>query len=388
MTEITLWGVTASPYLLKMQSLADYSGLSWQRWPDQTSRFNAVRTFWRLSRARKNRSIERLPKRLEGLDEYPAVPYYSFDQRSFYYDSSGFAYHLDQLGHKAAPLVPANAQLRFVCQLIDEAFDEFGLYMVHHNRWVTSAATNRMGEITSREMSNLFPLGLRYQIARELPKRQVRRCPYLFSVAPAGFEAGVAEQLTPPSLEGFPPTHDILNRAWRHYLAAMEPVLSEQPYLLGQRFTLADASAYGQLSMNLSDGKSAEIIAELAPKTFKYLCMIRDGRHKTSTGDLVLSETLLPLMDIIGDTFLPLMKQNNAAYSEAFKAGQRLFNEAAFDRGEALYEGTLLGQPFRSVVKSFQVPVWQSICRSWSELQTHEREKVETIYPSLAAIQS
>jgi glutathione S-transferase len=46
--------------------------------------------------------------------------------------------------------------------------------------------------------------------------------------------------------------------SWRRYLAAMENVLREQPFLLGQRFTLADASAYGQLSMNLVDGRAAE----------------------------------------------------------------------------------------------------------------------------------
>ncbi len=49
--------------------------------------------------------------------------------------------------------------------------------MVHHNRWAVSAATNCMGEFTSREMQKLYPLGLYRRVATSLPKRQVRRCP-------------------------------------------------------------------------------------------------------------------------------------------------------------------------------------------------------------------
>jgi hypothetical protein len=32
---VIFWGVIASPYQLKMQALADFGGLPWQRWPDQ-----------------------------------------------------------------------------------------------------------------------------------------------------------------------------------------------------------------------------------------------------------------------------------------------------------------------------------------------------------------
>jgi glutathione S-transferase len=36
-------------------------------------------------------------------------------------------------------------------------------------------------------------------------------------------------------------------------LAALEGVLTRQPFLLGARFTVADASVYGQFGMNLKD---------------------------------------------------------------------------------------------------------------------------------------
>jgi glutathione S-transferase len=383
MTALILWGATASPYQLKMQALADAAGVSWLRAPEQVGTVKALAMALRLRRAQRAESVERFPQREVGLDEYPAVPFYTFDGKSFYYDSTGLAWHLEQRLPGATGLIPAEPAERFLCQLIDEAFDEFGLYMVHHNRWAVSAATNTMGEFTSRELRKVYPLGLHRRLAKQLPERQVRRCPYLFSVSPPGFDAGVSEKLTPPALPGFPPTHDILNTAWRRYLAAMEAVLAEQPYLLGEGFSLADASAYGQLSMNLVDGRAAELLEELAPRTFTWLCMIRDGGHKGSEGKPVLHACLGPLLEIIAETFMPLMRQNATAYRAAVDQGQTLFNEGAFDRGEALYDGTLMGQPFRSVAKSFQVPVWRDLCRSWAALEVSAREQLRVLCPQL-----
>jgi hypothetical protein len=384
MANITFWGVIASPFQLKMQALADYAGFKWQRWPDQASLLGAVKTSTRLRGAKRAQTIDRFSGRQAELDEYPAVPYYSFDGKQFYYDSSGLAYHLDQLNTGSPLLIPEQPAQQFMCQLIDEAFDEFGLYMVHHNRWIVSAATNKMAEITTAEMRKLAPPGGRQLMARKLAQRQVRRCPYLFSVAPAEFDAGVSAKLTPPSREGFPPTHEILDLAWRHYLNAMETLLTHQPFLLGERFTLADASAYGQLSMNLIDGRAAQLLQELAPRTFQWLCTIRDGGHKGSTGELFLSSHLQSLLKIIGETFIPLMQQNEAAYNTALSQGQTLFNEAAFDRSEALYNGSLTGMPFRAVIKSFQVAVWRDICLSWRALGDSDRTQLQELYPILS----
>jgi len=383
MANITFWGLIASPFQLKMQALADYAGLTWERWPDQAGRLDAIGALLRLRSARQRKAIARYPQRDPGLDEYPEVPFYTLDRRRFYYDSTGLALHLDAVSDAPPKLLPEHPSLRFVCRLIDEAFDEFGLYLAHHNRWVTSAATNIMGDMTAREMRALVPGMLRGRMARQLARRQVRRCPYLFSVAPAGFDCGMPAALTPPSRQGFPPTHALLDTAWRRFLAAMETALAAQPFLLGSRFTLADAAAYGQLGMNLVDGRAADLLRELAPRTIAWLCLIRDGGHRDSRGELSLGESLLPLLTCIADTFVPLMRQNEAAHRVARERGQTLFNEAAFDRGEALYDGSLLEMPFRAVVKTFQVVVWRELCAQWRALAESERVALQRRMPPL-----
>ena len=378
MIKFVLWGVGASPYQLKMQSLLDFTGHDWERWPQQAGRRSGLSMALRLAVAKHRGKIQRFPAMSAEFDEYPAVPFYTSNGTSFYYDSSSMAYQLDQDPQRQTSLlIPQDPKLAFICQLIDEAFDEFGLYMVHHMRWVGSAQTTPMGQMTAQEFRRLLPPGGISLLARRLYRRQVARCPYLFSVAPRGYDAGVAKDRTPPSRLGFPPTHALLDEAWRRYLAAMEHLLSNQPYLLGGRFTLADASVYGQLGMNLVDPQAIAQLELLAPRTFRWLCAIREGRQNEGCGDLALTPSLEPLLRIIMSTFGMLMRQNEKAYEHAVADGETVFNEAAFDRHHALYDGHLLGYPFRAVAKTFQVRVWRELKESWQALEAQDRESLE-----------
>jgi glutathione S-transferase len=381
MPKFILWGLTASPYQLKMQSLLDYAGHRWERWPQQVGRRTALAMAVRLAMAKRRRAVMRFPALSPELDEYPAVPFYTLDGRSFYYDSTSLAHHLDDLQEcHAAPLVPLDPRLAFICQLLDEAFDEFGLYMVHHMRWVGSARTTPMGDMTASELRPLLPPGFAPLVARHLYRRQASRCPYLFSVAPDAYEAGVSRARTPPRRAGFPPTHALLNEAWRDYLAGMEHLLTAQPYLLGERFTLADASAYGQLGMNLVDPQASALLQELAPRTFGWLCAIRVGEHIGTRGELALTPALQPLLRIISRTFVTLMQQNEKAYEQARAAGETRFNEAAFNLHRALYDGQLLEHPFRAVVKTFQVRVWRELKASWRALGKYDQDVLQRDY--------
>jgi len=377
MPAYAIWGSELSPFALKLRALLDYAEIPYRWLPEEGGRLENLRIAWRLRQAQRRGAVVRYPE-LSPLDEYPLVPYVIEDGRRFHYDSSALARWLDVHPQRRSPtFFPEPPALSFVAQLIDEAFDEFGLYMVHHMRWVLSAATNDAGRRLAREFRRLLPPGMGPRLGRRFAARQVRRLPYLFSVAPSGYSAGVSAALTPPSREGWPETHTLLNQAWERHLAGMEAVLLRQRYLLGDRFTVADASAYGQLGMNLTDPSAADRMRELAPATFAWLGAIRDRRHVGSRGSLTLSTHLAPLLEIVMLTFPPLMRQNEAAYERASKSGERLFNEPAFNRGRALYDGGLLGQPFRSVVKTFQVRVWRDLRAAWSKLPESERARFE-----------
>ncbi len=379
-----VWGSELSPFTLKLRALFAYAGVPYRMLPEEGGRVESCGALGRIELAKRWRTALRYPAR-SSLDEYPLVPFV-LTGGGVAYDSSALARWLDDL-HPAAlgPLVPFDPALAFAAQLIDEAFDEFGLYLVHHARWVVSAATNDAGARLAREFARVLPPGAGPAFARRFAARQVRRLPYLFSVAPAGAAVdGLPPALTPPARPGFPPTHRLLAHAWEAYLDGVESVVRTQPYLLGERFTLADASAYGQLGLNLKDPTAAEIMQRRVPATFRWLCAIRDGHHVGRRGAVALSPCLRGLFDAIARTFVPLMIQNEAAYDAARAAGETLFNEPAFDRGRALYDGTLLGCPFRAVAKTFQVRVWRELRSAWALLDTPMRVPLLRVLPTTA----
>lgn len=383
-----IWGSELSPFALKLRALCDFAGIQYAWLPRDGSRLLNYRALWMINLAKRRRTAIRYPQ-LSELDEYPLVPFLIEEGRRVYYDSSALARWIDDCrSPPAVRLFPEEPALAFVAQLIDEAFDEFGLYMVHHKRWVLSAASNDAGKRLAREFARVLLPGTGAAFAKNFARRQVRRLPYLFSVAPAGFSIpGLPRDLTPPSRAGFPETHGLLDQAWERHLEGMETVLTSQPFLLGERFTVADAAAYGQLGMNLEDPTAAELMRERAPVTHQWLCRIRDGEHVASAGGLELSHDLRPLLGVIAATFVPLMRQNTQAYQAAHERGESLFNESAFDCGRACYDGELLGRPFRSVVKSFQVRVWRELCDAWEALPEDARVRVSRILPNRASFE-
>jgi len=371
-----VWGSELSPFALKLRALLDYAGIPYRWLPAEGGRMENLRAARRVALAKRRCTAIRYPAMSE-LDEYPLVPFLIEEGGDVYYDSSALAHWIDDRHASASgPLFPEEPAQAFLARLIDEAFDEFGLYMVHHNRWVPSAATNDAGERLAGEFSKMLLPGMRGLFALRFSRRQTRRLPYLFSVAPPGLAAVRPGVPPPPAPNGFPETHRLLEEAWEAYLDGMETVLADQPYLLGERFTVADASAYGQLGMNLRDASTAERMRDRAPLTHAWLCAIRDARHAGSSGSLHLEGRLSRLVEIILRSFVPLMRQNQQAYREARQRGETLFNERAFDAGRALYDGTLLGKPFRSVVKSFQVQVWGELQAAWDALSSEERDQL------------
>lgn len=375
-----LWGSELSPFTLKLRACAAFARLAVRNVPADGTRLQNVRAALQMERAKQTRTALRYP-RTSALDEYPLVPFLLPARGGVLYDSSALARWLDDV-HPApgGPLVPYEPALRFVASLIDEAFDEIGLYLVHHNRWVHSARTNDAGARLAGELRPFLVPGTTAWYGRRFARRQVRRLPYLFSVAPAGYAVpGLAPALTPPSRPGFPPTHALLDAIWERWLGDVERVLRAQPYLLGERFTIADASVYGELAMNLADPTTNQRMQALAPTTHAWLLSIQAGRHVDACGPLRLSETLVPLLASIAETFVPLMRQNAAAFAGA---RSRVFNERAFFQHQALYDGTLLGSPFRHVVKTFQVVVWEELRAEWAMLSDAARADVERLLPA------
>ncbi|MCP4688527.1 MAG: glutathione S-transferase family protein [Desulfobacterales bacterium] len=381
-----IFGSELSPFTLKLIAMCEYAGLPHRFLPDQGKTLENFKIIRRKESLVRNKLPLTWPEMTE-LDEFPAVPFLFGPDGENLYDSSAIGVWLDRqapIENRRHPLFPDHdPALAFIIRLIDEYADEYGLYMVHHYRWKVSAKDNDAGKRLAHEFRTLVRI-LQPLMARRLGARQTRRLPYLFSVAPRDFKIeGLPKDLQPPTRGDSPPTHQLLEESFTYLLSVLEPVLKQRSYLLGDRFTLADAGIYGQLAMNLTDPSAAETIRDQAPTTYRWLQQILAGDFTPvrSNGHLGLDDAIAPLLAEICRVYVPLMQQNLAAYHRYRKQDQTLFNEEAFWKDQALYDGVLDGHPFRSVVKTFQAKTWLDVRQHWDSLESDSRQRLESILP-------
>jgi len=374
-----LWTSELSPFGLKVELLCRQAKLPFACHPQQAG-------FWQGHKTR--RRVEALQKRklaitwplLNDLDELPLVPYLLGPNGENLVDSSAIGYWLQQQNPDLTLIPKPDTAARFAMALIDEALDEFGLYMAHHNRWAVSADDNNAGQRLSNEMGVLLGPFKRF-IANQFPKRQTRRLPYLFSVAE---KDRYQHQHQLPQPESFPPTQQLLDNAFEQLLNAVEGVYHNQPYLFGKSMTLADASVLGQLGMNLYDQSAWNIIEQKAPLTANTIKQHyrQEPPATEETTDIQLNEAIKPLLQWCCRYFVPLMQQNYCAYQQYKTQGETVFNERGFNLRRAIYEGVLQGHPFRSVAKTFQVACWEALHQQWKQLPTEEKSALELFLPS------
>ena len=227
-------------------------------------------------------------------------------------------------------------------------------------------------------------MGMRKFFARRFAQRQVRRLPYLFSVASQDHHDPQMDQaLSPPSRDGFPETGGLLEASWIRLMQGLDNLLKMQPWLFGECCTLADLALYGQLAINLDDPSSARTMMQRYPVVYEWLHQIRHGTYPAHN-PLARPEArdcLQPLLTEVCRTHIPLMQQNYRAYVRMRDNGQTLFNEAAFNKNEALYNGEIDGQVFRAVAKSFQYQVWRRCCQRWRGLNSEHKKQLATLHP-------
>ncbi len=369
-----VWTSELSPFGLKVILLCRYYGLPFRVLPEQGTTAERIR--YSLRRELLTRGVLPLTWPLMTADdEFPLVPFLFGPDGENLYDSTAIAEWFDQQTEAARCLLSDDPVARFVTALIDDYADEFGLYMVHHNRWKVSALDNDASERLVRELG--IPGLLKQPVMARWQRRQTERLPYLFSVAPEGFQlAGMPAGVQPPSRPGFPATHALLEDAFERLITILDTLLSQRRFILGERMTLADAALYGQLGMNLSDPSACRWMQSRAPALHAWLKRLHCGDLALlqASGGLQIDTALAPLLAEISRVFVPLMQQNLLSYERWRAQGEVLFNERAFDAGRALYFGEIDGHEFCHVAKSFQAKVWRQRVGEWralSELARH-----------------
>jgi len=351
-----------SPFSLKARLLCKAFGLQPRLTPEDGGPVIAARIQAKMELAAHGfgRCLHRSPS---PLDELPLVPWLFPNTGGYLCDSTEIGLYLERTQKADGRLTASDPACAFAVRLIEEAVDEVGLYALHHMRWVASGRTTTAMDVLQDEVAGSLGRTAARVFTGRFGPRQVRRLAYLFSVAPETDEfADMAPAMRPPSRSGFPPTHRLLEEIWEQMIDAVESALADgRPYLFGEGLTLADAALMGNLGSTLSvDPDAALRLEQRAPLTTQWLRKSLDSSLTLSAVQR-LDDVHRPLLKWASEAFLPLMQQNAQAYALCPREHGGPRNEMAFDRGVNLFEGHLLGHPYKTVVKDFQYKVYREL---------------------------
>jgi glutathione S-transferase len=380
MSHWIVYGSELSPFTLKVLAMCRYKGLPVRFFPPDGRWIEKLRIEQRKAKLVRRKLPLTYPE-FTADDEFPLVPFLFGPNGENLYDSTAIGEWLDKEFSWLGRLIPDHdPALAFLVRLLDEFADEWMLYLVHHFRWKVSATNNDAGQRLAREL-RWVTLGFDWPVRKFFSARQVRRLPYLFSVAPDDFVIpGLPAERQPPARRGFPATHALIEDSYQRIVLALDDVLSRQPYLFGDVPTMADFSIYGQVGMNLSDPSANAFIRQTSEAVHDWVQrMHRHEFAEPGTGKLALSPALEPLLTEVGRVFVPLMQQNAAAVERFRAAGETRFNERAFNAGRCLYDGAIDGKPFRHVAKTFQAKTWRRLGQAWARLSDDDHHRVTSL---------
>lgn len=165
-------------------------------------------------------------------------------------------------------------------------------------------------------------------------------------------------------------------RVQAHYLEtldALEFVLSKQPFILGQRPTLADYGLYGSMFRHFfCDPTPARIMGSRAPAVHEWVARLWNTHlHEYSTAPFQdhVTDSLKPLMGIVSSEFIP--------YQQA--------NEEACNNGKKQFEFNSKGTPFKLPVQQYRAWRFQRLRTRYQTLDPATQQELNTCFPELGA---
>ena len=258
--------------------------------------------------------------------------------------------------HPSPSVRPSGGVQRFISELLHVYGDEWLTLPAMHYRWNYNEAWTfkQFGALAAPDAD----LETQLKIGQKRGKMFKGFVPML----------GINEQ-TIPAIE----------RSYETFLDELSAHLSEHPFLLGGRPSLADISFYGPLYAHLyRDPESGKIMKFRAPKVAEWVERLLTGDYEA--GDLIggdaIPDTLLPLLSRHFAEHLPVLEQTNKLLC-TWAAGQTKGAEVPRALGMADFQiGEIKGQ---IIARTFSLYRLQAAMDVYAELSDAEREAADAM---------
>jgi len=196
------------------------------------------------------------------------------------------------------PIIPPDPEQAYICRLIEDYADEWLWRPAMHYRWSNARDRQLLGTMIVDELFKDI------KAPTWLKRWKIRRRQKSHFVDQDGVNAGNRAHV---------------EQGYLKLLKMLETIFQSRPFIFGERPTLADFGLFGPMFRHFSqDPTPAEIMRESAPAVFEWVGRMWNARASRLSGELVtgIPDDLLPVLTEIGETHLPNLAANTAAWRE------------------------------------------------------------------------
>ncbi|MFP6746718.1 MAG: glutathione S-transferase C-terminal domain-containing protein [Alphaproteobacteria bacterium] len=277
------------------------------------------------------------------LDVRPLLmPVVCFPDGSRHIDSTPIIFALEDRHPGQRTVQPPNPVLAFYSMLIEDMADEWLTKILFFYRF--AHPTDRSFAATW-VMDDAFPDIEQAELndkAEEFLARQIERM---------------------ASVGALPENAPVIQASFLRILNILEPFCALDRFLFGSRPALADFGLFGQLRTLSTDPTPAAIFRAQAPRTENWVRRLDDlsgvsGAWQTS-GEA--NATVLALLTLAGDTYLPFLQAN----ADALANGREIFTVS------------LPAGPYQQAPFGYQVKCLAALRQAYASLEPADRERAQ-----------
>lgn len=243
-------------------------------------------------------------------------------------------------------VLPSDPALAFLDYLLEDFGDEWCTKYMFHYRWYFEADADNAGTMLPLGLFPSIPSEAHKAFKEHISQRQIKR---LYVVG--------SNDTTAP----------VIDASYRRFLRAMDGVLEERPFLLGDRPGAGDFAIYGQLTQLVGFDPTPRAIAhEISPRTVGWVSCMED--YSGLNGDAAQwcsSESISPglkgLLTEMGRGYVPTM----------------LANATAVEAGEKTWESEIDGLPWTQQTFPYQAKCLRWINEQYHALDDQSRARVD-----------
>lgn len=259
-------------------------------------------------------------------------------------DSTPIARRLER-EHSGRSAIPADPELAFYMDLIEDYADEWLTKPMFHYRWHHQADRDHAGKFLAFTTNTALDSASAQSDAAAFTKRQFER---LYVVGSNDQTAGAIEA------------------SYQRFIAILDNLLAAHTFLFGDRPSVADFAVYGQMTqLGLVDPTPRALMLKNTPRLEAWIWKTDDlaGLEPVEHGwiDGATARTrLAPLFAEIAETYLPVL----------------LANASALANGEAQFTTEICGSEWTQPTFPYHARCLADLRKSFSSLEGEAKEAV------------